>query len=60
MQTAVAFASIIGILIVQTLKPYEGYTGIFVIGFLFNIVAIFCYTLIDEKEKFKYTNVYIG
>lgn len=60
MQTAVAFASLLGIVLVQTCKPYEGYTGIFVIGFFFNLVAVYCFTLINEKEKFKYTDVYIG
>ena len=60
MQTATATASLLGIVIVQTCKPYEGYAGIFVIGFFLNVVAIVCYVLIDEKEKFKYTDVYIG
>ena len=60
MQTATASASLLGIVLVQLFKPYDGYVGIFYIGFLFNIVAIVCYTYIDDKQKFKFTDVYIG
>lgn len=59
-QSAEAVSALLCLLIVSTVKPEEGYLGIFTISLVLTLSAAVCAFQLEENVKFKYTDVYIG
>lgn len=56
--SAQAMASILNMILVETLKVYEGFEGMFIVAFMGLLVAVFCNYLLDEDDKIKFTDFY--
>ena len=59
-QSGEAVSALLCILVVSTVKPEEGYLGIFTISLVLTLTAAVCAFQLNENTRFKYTDVYIG